>query len=428
MTEFQAQTFQNEYLPVGGTEMNAVVTVAATGAAGVATPRTEVIVVVDVSGSMNQPHAKIRAAKQATAEAIDCLRDGVSFAVVAGYESAAPVYPPRTSLDRLAVASESTRAAAKDLVKQLTAGGGTAIGAWLRCVDELFGGDDGVIREVILLTDGCNESEERASLDAALDACRGRFQCDCRGVGAGWDVDELRHISSTLLGDVDIIPDPSDMPAEFRALMQRAMAKATTDVRLRLWTPLGAQLTLVKQVSPTVEDLTARRIDVDDRTGDYPTGAWGDETRDYHIRISVPPHPVGEEMLAGRLSLVVDGAARPASRIRAEWTDDSELSTRMNHEVAHYTGQVELAGAVQEGLAARRAGDLDTATVRLGRAVQLAAHSGDAEKLSELARIVDIEDAMTGTVRLRAAVEKLDEMVLETRSVKTVRVTREPAT
>jgi hypothetical protein len=83
---------------------------------------------------------------------------------------------------------------------------------------------------------------------------------------------------------------------------------------------------------------------------------------------------------------------------------------------------------VHEGLAARRAGDLGTATVRLGRAVQLAAQNDDAQKLGELARIVDIEDATTGTVRLKPVVEKLDEMVLETRSVKTVRVTREPAT
>jgi len=344
--------------------------------------------------------------------------------VVTGYESAAPVYPSRTSAERLAVASDKTRAEAKGIVKKLDAGGGTAIGAWLRCADDLFGVDPGVIRQVILLTDGCNESEEPEELDAALEVCRGRFQCDCRGVGADWDVDELRYISSTLLGDVDIIPDPAEMAAEFRSLMQRAMAKATTDVRLRVWTPQGAQLTLVKQVSPTVEDLTSRRIAVDERTGDYPTGAWGSETRDYHIQISVPPHAVGDEMLAGRVTLVVDGDAQSPARIRAEWTDDSELSTRVNHEVAHYTGQVELAGAVQDGLAARRAGDLDTATVRLGRAVQLAAANGDEQKLGELARIVDIEDATSGTVRLKPAVEKLDEMVLETRSVKTVRVTQ----
>ena len=41
-----------------------------------------------------------------------------------------------------------------------------------------------------------------------------------------------------------------------------------------------------------------------------------------------------------------------------------------------------------------------------------------------LATVVDIEDAATGTVRLRRKVEAADEMALDTRSTKTVRVGR----
>ena len=51
-------------------------------------------------------------------------------------------------------------------------------------------------------------------------------------------------------------------------------------------------------------------------------------------------------------------------------------STRIDRHVAHHTGQVELADAIQEGLHAAKAGDERTATVKLGRAVQLAAASG----------------------------------------------------
>lgn len=43
---------------------------------------------------------------------------------------------------------------------------------------------------------------------------------------------------------------------------------------------------------------------------------------------------------------------------------------------AHYTGQAELAEAIQEGLDARRSGDVRTVTARLGRAVALAVESG----------------------------------------------------
>ena len=40
MTTFSAETYQNEYLPVGGSEVNAVVTVTAAGGGGaVGAPR-----------------------------------------------------------------------------------------------------------------------------------------------------------------------------------------------------------------------------------------------------------------------------------------------------------------------------------------------------------------------------------------------------
>ncbi len=60
--------------------------------------------------------------------------------------------------------------------------------------------------------------------------------------------------------------------------------------------------------------------------------------------------------------------------------------------------------------------------MRLGRAVQLAESTGNAEATSRLRKVVDIEDAATGTVRLRRDVDKLDEMALDTASTKTTRV------
>ena len=46
-------------------------------------------------------------------------------------------------------------------------------------------------RHAILLTDGKNESEHASVLDRAVEAAQGVFQCDCRGVGADWDVNEV---------------------------------------------------------------------------------------------------------------------------------------------------------------------------------------------------------------------------------------------
>jgi hypothetical protein len=176
----------------------------------------------------------------------------------------------------------------------------------------------------------------------------------------------------------------------------------------------------LRQVSPEVDDLTDRATQVNPLTRDYPTGAWGAGTREYHLCIDVVPGPVGAEKLAARVSLVVGDDVRSDAKVRAVWTEDPDLSTRINGVVAHYTGQAELARAVQEGLEARRAGDEATASTLLGRAAQLAAEADDEGTLRRLAKVVEIDDAATGAVRLRKTVDKLDEMDLDVSSTKTV--------
>jgi hypothetical protein len=415
---FSAVTYQNEFLPAGGSEIHAIVTVSSSGAESPSSVDAAQIVIVDASGSMSGQ--KLESAIQATSAAIDSIRDGVAFGVVAGTDEARVLYP----LGGLARVSERTREEAKAAVRELAAGGGTAIGAWLICAAELFDAAPDSVRQAILLTDGKDESESPADLDAALAACEGRFQCDCRGVGTDWEVSELRRVASALLGTVDIVAEPSGLEADFRAMVERAMGRQTPAVALRLWTPRGAEVLFVKQVSPEVEELTGRGSPHDPLTSDYPTGAWGDESRDYHVAVRVAPRTVGEEMLAGRISFVVDAEIVCEALVRAIWTEDEQLSTRISPEVAHYSGQAELAEAIQSGLDARKAGDEHTATLLLGRAVRLAAESGNDGTLQLLEQVVDVDDASNGTVRLKARVADADEMALDTRSTRSVRVQR----
>ncbi|MEU9453888.1 VWA domain-containing protein [Streptomyces sp. NPDC048277] len=434
--QFSVDVYQNEYLPDGGREVNAIVTVTATGGGTVGTavgtsyapgqgPSAGVAIMVDCSGSMDYPPTKMRNARDATAAAIDTLRDGTHFAVIGGTHVAKEVYPGG---GRLAVADRSTREQAKQALRRLSAGGGTAIGTWLRLADRLLSSDDVSIRHGILLTDGRNEHESPEDLKAALDSCAGRFTCDARGVGTDWEVKEVTGIASALLGTADIVADPTGLAADFTQMMETAMGKEVADVALRLWTPVGTTIKFVKQVAPTVEQLTDRRTEAGPRAGDYPTGSWGDESRDYHVCVEVPSAGLGQEMLAARVSLVVpqpDGSVQNLGAqglIRAVWTDDMVASTSINPQVAHYTGQAELAQAIQQGLDLRKAGDMDGATAKLGRAVQLASASGNADTAKLLAKVVDVVDAATGTVRLKAKVAEADEMTLETRSTKTVRV------
>ena len=423
MLSFDAQVYQNEYLSAGAAEVNAIVTITgstgATARPGGRHPTAAAIIIIDCSTSMNYPKTKIQAAKRATAAAIDALRPGTAFAVIAGTHLAEVVYPMS---GRLVPADAASKAVAKRAVARLEPGGGTAMSTWLDLADQLFADRPDALRHAILLTDGHNESETPAKLAATLSACLGAFTCDCRGVGTDWSVEELRRIATTLLGTVDIVARPSGLADDFVRMMNHAMDKAIGDVALRVWTPVGAQVRFVKQVAPEMRDLTGTALPAGtQQTRDYPTGSWGAESRDYHVCVAVRPGDLGDEMLAARVSLVANGEVLAKGLVRALWTDDRSRSARIDRQVAHYAGQAELARAVQEGLRARREGDVVTATARLGRALALATASGHADTAKLLRQVVEVDDPVSGTVRLKPVVADADEMALDTRSTKTIR-------
>ena len=115
---FTVDVDQNQYLPEDGREVSAIVTVTAgADAAGLSgsgpaagEPGSAEIIIIDCSGSMEYPHTKIAEARAATAAAVDVVRDGVWFAVIAGTERAWPVFPADGSMAR---ADASSRAAAR---------------------------------------------------------------------------------------------------------------------------------------------------------------------------------------------------------------------------------------------------------------------------------------------------------------------------
>jgi hypothetical protein len=417
---YTAEAFQNEYLALGASEVNAIVTVTSTGGeGGRRTGGATEIIIVDASGSM-QAEGRIGAARQAAKTAVECIDDGVRFAIIAGVSTAQQLFPDP---GQLAVASPQTRAAAAAAIDRLQANGGTAMGAWLLLAAQLFAQRPGDIKHAILLTDGDN-GERYGYLDSVLDQIKEQFVCDCRGVGANWKVAELRKIADKMLGTVDIVARPTELTASFQQMITAAMGKTSADVQLKVWTPVNASIRFVKQVEPQVADLTGKRVEDGPRAGRYPLGSWGQESRDYHICVDVPAGGSGDEMLAARVHLMEGDTEHARALVRAVWTDDTALSTRINRQVAHYTGQAELADAIQAGLAAREAGDDRTATIKFGRAAQLAHASGNKATEELLAKVVEIEDAVTGTVRLRRKVAAEDEMALDTRSTKTVRVGR----
>src|SRR5260370_20599465 len=134
---FTIDVDQTQSLPEGGREASAIVTVAsAADAAGLTGPGpagaasagagpdgSAEIIIIDCSGSMEYPHSKIAEARVATAAAVDVVRDGVLFSVIAGTNLAWPVFPADGTMAR---ADASSRAAAKPPVTGRRASGGRA--------------------------------------------------------------------------------------------------------------------------------------------------------------------------------------------------------------------------------------------------------------------------------------------------------------
>ena len=424
MAEFTAEVFQNEFLAENGTDVHAIVSVhcSEAGVAGqTGAGDAAEILILDTSGSMATPQTKIAAVRSAGVVALDEIVDGTLFAVIAGTDYAELAYPSIRGSLKMARMSPETRSKAKDVVRRFTPTGGTAIGSWLQLATDVFAASGATQCHAILLTDGKNESEDADAFEYGIDTARGKFQCDCRGVGENWVVEELRKVATALLGTLDLIAEPADMEADFESMIRSAMSRGVARADLRVWAPQGAEVLFVRQVAPTLEDLTSLRTPVGDLVGSYPTGSWGDESREYHVAVRVPARAVGSEQLAARVQLVVNDEVTAQGLVKAVWTDDEVLTTRLNKEVAHYTGQAELAQVIQEGLAAKAEGDEATATVKLGRAVKLAAETHNDEATTKLKKLVEI-DVDKGTVRLKRNVAKLDEMALDTASTKTTRV------
>jgi hypothetical protein len=424
---FKLEAFQNKYLPPGKSRVDAILTVTAddTVQAGAAGPLV-VGFVIDKSGSM--AGERIDAVKRAVGIAIGMLPETAWFFVVA-FDSTAQV------VVREVQASTENRKAAALAIGALMAGGGTAMSTGLAAARTIFERAPNAIRQAVFLTDGKNESESGGNVTAQLQACEGLFQCDCWGVGTDWRVGEVQKIAEELLGKASLIPDPAGIEVAFRAAIEKASSKALKDVRLRLWTPQGANIALVKQANPQLEDLTPRARVVTPQVREYMTGSWGPgESRDFHVGIDVRAGAVGEEMLAARPSLAwlessggswVEKEEKPAqARVFATWTADDALSSRIDRHVAHYTGQGELAAAIQQGLDQREQGNEAAATQMLGRAVKIAHASGNAEMTQRLAKVVDVVDVATGTVRLKRDVSKAATMDLQLESRTTKRMAK----
>jgi len=360
---------QNEYLAAGGREVHAIVSVSTadsgsggpTHAAAAAAARRadrsygakpapvasadgppSVVFIADCSRSLAEA-GRLAGVKAALHAGIDGLPDGARFAVIAGRADSQAVYPEDGGTEAVTAAS---RAAAKAAVDRLTAYGGREIGLWLSRAARLFALGSGPVRHAIIIVNGRDEGLHPSRLAMTARACTGLFTADCLGLGDDWDVHEMRLVSEQLSGTVALVAEPDALPQAVREATVGAAAKRVADVELSVWTPSGAVIRYVKQVEPVLRDLTDSRIPGDAvRTVGFPTGAWGPETRTFHICVEVAPGELGQEKLAARVQLTARGPEAVEvlgeGKIRAVWVDDETLVMRVVSKVGPYAGQAE---------------------------------------------------------------------------------------
>ncbi|WP_354379593.1 serine/threonine-protein kinase [Streptomyces sp. PvR034] len=305
---FTMEAFYNEFLRPGATEVNPIVTVEGAGTApddmAAAAPRALVFL---LGLSEKLPEADFRAVKAAVGSAIDGLDEGVSFAVVAGSDYARMLYPETMRLVR---AGAATKAEAHAALARLEPVGAAAFGRWLRLADRLLTAHGDAVRTAILLMDLKATAESPEELAAVLASCAGRFSCHARGIGTDWEVAPISAITTVLSGTMDIVMDPSgptsNLVGELASLIARTRQAFARHLALRVAMPGGGRVRYVKQLIPSVDDLTGHGYQVGPGTSEYPIEVLDGESREYHLLLDLPPGGDEEdEVIAAELSIVL---------------------------------------------------------------------------------------------------------------------------
>lgn len=417
--EFKIESFFNPHLAVGARRIDAVFSIRSIGGDALAAGSGQgkaICLAIDVSGSMEGDN--LRAAKLAARRCIDMLDPSTHFAVVAFNTDPCVVAP-------MSLASPSHKSASHQAIQNLVANGGTRLSRALSASRAEFDKVPGMIKAAMLLTDGQNDKDDLRNLRSAISASANVFQCDCRGLGSNWRPEELRLVANGMGGNADACVNPDGLEADFKGFLDRSMGKLASNARLRIWTPKIAKIVSIKQMSPEIVDFAAKGLRIDDKTTEFPLGSWGAETRDYHVAIELPAGASGDEMIACRATVLLSELGSEtlfqAPNVVATWSQDTSLTARINAQVAHYTGQEELADSIREGLAALASRQSDVATRLLGQAAKIAHDSGNDEVTARLRKVVDIVDADQGTVRLKTGVGKAETLELDMGGTRTVR-------
>jgi hypothetical protein len=397
---FTITAHQNPYLRAGQNTMQAVLSLGVAADGSLVPAPLALGIALDRSGSMDG--SKINAARAGAIKVVGALDETMAFMVVAFNDSARIIYGP-------AMGTWDNKQRAIQALQTVYAGNGTCMSSALNAVVDKFGADTTRAKKILFLTDGKNEGERRAALDAAVRRCAtSDISITAWGVGTDWDADELRHLAEATGGSADIIPTPQRVEATFAAAFNEMRKTALTDTVLHLWTPNGVIIRNVQQVYPTIVPLSTSLNPGDAHLRSLRFGALaGGEQRDYLIDLEIPVSQPGQQFLMVRPHVTYTMSGRPQEEksdrngwIFAQWTENTAQAAQLDSHVAHYTNQEMLADNIRAGQEALARGDNERATHLLGQALVLSESSGN-RQMTDLLHGIVVRDG-NGTVRLNA--------------------------
>jgi Ca-activated chloride channel family protein len=184
---------------------------------------TQTVFVVDVSGSMEG--ASIEQARAALIASLDRLRPGDTFTLIK-FDSSNEAFS-----ETLLPAEGRSIAAAKSWVLSLRAGSGTEIApALLHALDISERGDAGMLRRVVLITDGAvsNEDEVLNAVERKL----GGTRLHVVGIGFAPNRWLMKELARAGRGTFESIGCLADVQSRTVALLERTERAVMTDVAL----------------------------------------------------------------------------------------------------------------------------------------------------------------------------------------------------
>lgn len=210
----------------------------------------ELALVVDRSTSM--AGARLENVKEAARQIFDQLQDTDTLVLVSFNDRAEVVLSDQMG---------SGRAQAKASIAALRAEGGTEILQGLRLgLGELgANGRDGVLRHLVLLTDGRTYGDDEACVAAAEKAGERDIGITAMGIGEDWNDDLLDEIASRSGGSSVYIASPSQIRSLLRKEVRGLGSVFATGLNLNVRTADGVRVERAFRTSPSLTSLTMSR-------------------------------------------------------------------------------------------------------------------------------------------------------------------------